>query len=237
MLGHFISRSTPLQLALRHSIVTRYQRRRSSFDKTSYNPEWVPRTQPYSKHRAPAQAAWTDPSQVLPSQIPPPHRPMKHRELVRELVEKEEKEKALRRKEYLLEPIRAGDIIEITYQETFESESTVVHRAYVLAFKRRNSLTAALEVAIRLGGMNIKANYLVHSPKVRNIKLISRGSGNFRANLKHEWKKLGKTTIAKARIRNRVMKLREGSRKRVKANKFTAMKFDTVQSDNVKRII
>ena len=107
----------------------------------------------------------------------------------------------------------------------------------MLSFKRRNSLSAALEVAIRLGGMNIKAIYLIHSPKVKNIKIISRGSGNFRSNLKFGWKKLGKTTIAKPRIRNRVMKLREGSRKKTKSFKSTAMKFDQVRSDNVKRII
>lgn len=113
----------------------------------------------------------------------------------------------------------------------------MVHRAYVLSFKRRNSLTAALEVAIRLGGMNIKAIYLIHSPKVKNIKIISRGSGNFRSNLKFGWRKLGKTEIAKPKIRNRVMKLREGTRKKLKTHRFTAMKFDEIKSDNVKRIV
>ena len=47
-------------------------------------------------------------------------------------------------------------------------------------------------MVVRLGGMNIKAVYLIHSPKIKNIVLVSKGSGNFRANLKHNWQKMGK---------------------------------------------
>lgn len=47
-------------------------------------------------------------------------------------------------------------------------------------------------MVVRLGGMNIKAVYLVHSPKIKKITLVSPGSGNFRANLKHNWQKIGK---------------------------------------------
>ncbi len=43
---------------------------------------------------------------------------------------------------------------------------------------------------IRLGGMNLKAVYLINSPKVRSIKLIGRGSGTFRSNIKNGWQKL-----------------------------------------------
>ena len=85
--------------------------------------------------------------------------------------------------------------------------------------------------------MNIKAVYLIHSPKVKDIKIVSKGSGNFRSNLKHNWKKLGKTDMAKARIRNRVMKLREGGRRKVKGRSFSAMEFGKIESDNVKRIV
>lgn len=58
--------------------------------------------------------------------------------------------------------------------------------------------------------MNIKAIYLVHSPKVKNIKLISRGSGDLRANLKSKWMTMSKTQVQKPLIRNRVVKLRKG---------------------------
>lgn len=59
-----------------------------------------------------------------------------------------------------------------------------------------------------MGGMNIKGLYLIHSPKIKNIKIVSKGSGNFRANLKHGWQKLGKNHVSRPLIRNRVMKNR-----------------------------
>lgn len=114
----------------------------------------------------------------------------------------------MRKKLYLLEPIRPGDVVDITYQETYENEALTTHRGFVLSFKRRNELTAAIEMVVRMGGMNIKGMYLIHSPKIKNIKIVSRGSGNLRASLKYNWRKMGKNEVSRPRIRNRVMKSR-----------------------------
>lgn len=92
-------------------------------------------------------------------------------------------------------------------------------------------------MVVRMGGMNIKGMYLIHSPKVKNIKLVSRGSGNFRSNIKHRWRKVGKDAVSRPRIRNRVMKKRVAGGVRIKSKKTYDMDYDTVQSDNVKRII
>lgn len=51
----------------------------------------------------------------------------------------------------MLTDIRPGDIVDISYQKNFESDQVVMHRGLVLSFKRRNSWTAALELAIRFG--------------------------------------------------------------------------------------
>jgi hypothetical protein len=133
--------------------------------------------------------------------------------------------------------IRPGDIVDITYQETFESEQRVTHRCLVLAFKRRNSLTAALEVAIRFGGMSLKAIYLIHSPKVVKIELIGKGSGNFKANLKNKWRTLGKNELLNPKIKKGVMKLRKGSVKRKRTRRISAIKFDKTENDNIKKIL
>jgi len=63
----------------------------------------------------------------------------------------------------------------------------VTHRGLVLSFKKKNSWMAALELAIRFGGMTLKCIYLVHSPRVKKIDLVSRGSGCFKASLKPGW--------------------------------------------------
>ena len=59
MLKHYLSsKFNTLNLILTQSIVVRYLPKRSVFDKTSYNPEWVPRLKPYSKHRKPGMKEW-----------------------------------------------------------------------------------------------------------------------------------------------------------------------------------
>lgn len=161
--------SAPLTLQIQQGIVVRYTPKRSVFDKTTYNEEWIPRERLYNKHRKPRQPEWDDPNYLYPKLIPPLYKPCSFKHYVRTVIEEEEKEKALRSKEYLLTDIRPGDIVDISYQETFESDQVVTHRGLVLSFKRRNSWTAALELAIRFGGMSLKCIYLVHSPKVKKV--------------------------------------------------------------------
>lgn len=72
MLGNFLTHAkNRLTLQLRQSIVVRYQKRRSLFDKTSYNPEWIPRLKLYHKNRKPSMPIWNDPEKVAPYLIPP----------------------------------------------------------------------------------------------------------------------------------------------------------------------
>lgn len=47
--------STPLTQQLQYGIVIRYTPKRSVFNKTSYNEDWIPRQQVYNKHRKPRQ--------------------------------------------------------------------------------------------------------------------------------------------------------------------------------------
>ena len=85
-----------------------------------------------------------------------------------------------------------------------------------MSFKRRNSLTASIEMMVRVGGVNIRGMYLIHSPKIKDIKLISKGSGNLRSSLKFGWRKIGKNDATRPRIRNRVMKSRVATKLKVK---------------------
>lgn len=135
--------------------------------------------------------------------------------------------------------IRSGDIVDLTFQETFESPQTVTHRGLVLSFKRKRSWSAALELAIRFGGMTLKCIYLVHSPKVKKIELVGRGSGCFQANIKHDWQKLNKTQLTSPKIRKRVMKPRTIGRKKksVTRKQGSSVKYDEIVTDNVKRLI
>jgi hypothetical protein len=85
-----------------------------------------------------------------------------------------------------------------------------------------------LELGIRFGGMSLKCIYLVHSPKVKKVELVSRGSGCFQGNLKFEWQKLNKTQLTTPRIKKRVMKPRQQGRKKkaVAKKQGASIKYD-----------
>ena len=180
-----------------YSIVQTFKKhRRSMFDFTDYNENWLPRIKPYHKSRKPRQAAWSDPNVEYPQIIPPLHPGMKPKEYLRS-IEQEEKQKIQCKRDFLVGDIRAGDIVEITYQETFESEDVVKYKALVIAMTKRNSLMAGMVVIVRLAGINIQAHYPIHSPKIKNIDLVSRGSGTHKSRMYYlfENSKLTKTSV------------------------------------------
>jgi hypothetical protein len=87
--------------------------------------------------------------------------------------------------------------------------------------------------------MSIKCIYLIHSPKVKKIDLVSRGSGCFKGNLKFGWRKLKKSQLTTPRIQRRVMKPRHQGRKKKVATKkqTTSIKYDEIVTDNVRRLV
>ena len=85
--------------------------------------------------------------------------------------------------------------------------------------------------------MSLKAIYLIHSPKVVKIELVGKGSGNFKSNLKHNWRKLGKNELLNPKLRKGVMKLRKGAIRRKKTQVLSSIKFDKIESDNIKKIL
>ena len=48
---------------------------------------------------------------------------------------------------------------------------------------KKNSLMAGMVVIVRLAGINIQAHYPIHSPKIKNIDLVSRGSGTYKSRM------------------------------------------------------
>lgn len=78
---------------------------------------------------------------------------------------------------------------------------------------------------------------MIHSPKVVKIELVAKGSGNFRSNLKFGWRKMSKNELLNPKIKNRVMKLRKGAVRRKRAQAISSIKFDKIESDNIKKIL
>jgi len=102
-------------------------------------------------------------------------------------LELEEKEKIQRKRDFLMPDVRSGDIVEISYQETFETDKIVKYRGFVIAMTKKHSLMAGMVLAIRVAGVNVQAHYLINSPKVKNIEIVARGSGDRKARLYFLW--------------------------------------------------
>ena len=77
----------PLTAVLRNSYVIRYTPRRSPFDKTTYNEEWIPRQKLYHKSRKPRQPEWDDPEVIFPKIIPPMIKPTSFKHYVKTVIE------------------------------------------------------------------------------------------------------------------------------------------------------
>lgn len=56
---------------------------------------------------------------------------------------------------------------------------------------------AGMRVILRLAGISIKVHYPIHSPKIKNIDLVSKGSGTHKSHMKFLWDatKLTKSTV------------------------------------------
>jgi hypothetical protein len=78
---------TPLTLQLQQPYVIRYTPKRSTFNKTTYNEEWLPRQRIFHKKRKPRLAGWDDPDTVYPKLIPALYKPVSHRHYVRTVIE------------------------------------------------------------------------------------------------------------------------------------------------------
>ena len=81
--------SSLLTTQLRFGYVIRYTPRRSTFDKTTYNEDWLPRQKIYHKSRKPRQPEWDDPNVVFPKLIPPMYKPCNFKHYVRTVIESE----------------------------------------------------------------------------------------------------------------------------------------------------
>ncbi len=75
-----------LTLQVRQGIVVRYTPKRSVFDKTTYNEEWIPRQKLYNKHRKPRQPEWDDPNVVYPKLIPALFKPCEYKHYLRTVL-------------------------------------------------------------------------------------------------------------------------------------------------------
>lgn len=138
----------------------------------------------------------------------------------------------------MLPDVRSGDIVEISYQETLEDEKVVKYKGYVIAVTKKNTLMAGLVLAIRIAGVNVQAHYLIHSPKVKNIEIAARGSGNLKSRLYFLWDRgyFTKSFIQQP-WKGKANKPRKDEAKKVTTKKSGTLKMDHTEDDSVRKIL
>lgn len=134
--------------------------------------------------------------------------------------------------------VRSGDIVEISYQETFETDKIVKYRGFVIAMTKKHSLMAGMVLAIRVAGVNVQAHYLINSPKVKNIEIVARGSGDHRARLYFLWeKKMFTKSFISQPWRGKTSKKRSDDKKYGGKPIQRSLVMDKTEDDSVRRVL
>lgn len=174
---------TPMSLFTvpERSIVYRYIRKRSPFDKTNYIDNYIPPPVKYHKNRKPRLAEWDDPNVHWPPIMPRPTK-LQGRELIRS-IENREKYVINSLRPFKIPDIRSGDIIEFKYLFSISEHLGNVLHGVVIGRKNKNSYNSSFRVLIRLAGEQIEMDFKELSPLLIGMKILARGSGNLRSKL------------------------------------------------------
>lgn len=185
-----------LSFISRRGIVNRYIPRRSPFDKTNYIENYIPPR----FTRKPRQEKWDDPSYNWPPKMPAPTQ-LRGRALVEEVE-----------KEYLssvkneIEDIRTGDLVEVSNYYSLSNKQFSTFKGVVIARRKRNTINSSINVIGTVEGVQVEMHIKVHSPLVKEIKILEHGNGKQRARLNYfrdltlsKYKALKKTAKRKFR--------------------------------------
>jgi hypothetical protein len=95
---------------------------------------------------------------------------------------------------------------------------------------------AGLKVAIRVAGVNVQAHYLLNSPKIKNVEIVSKGTGNHKSYLKYLWTRglFTKSFINNSLKRGEMKKRGDEIRSNILSNSGS-LYIDKIEDDSTKR--
>lgn len=208
------------------SIVYRYVRKRSPFDKTNYIDNYVAPPVKYHKSRKPRLPHWDDPNVEWPPIMPRPTQ-LQGKQLIHSLEKKERLIKTTLRP-FRVTDIRAGDHVEIKYLFSLSESLGNILTGVVVGRKNRNSYNSSFRVVMRVAGEHVVMDFKELSPLLAGIRVLNRGSGNLRSKLYHLAKKeLSKDQYNKAIVKRIIKKrLEDGTKKKGKKSVIKTMRYD-----------
>ena len=208
------------------SIVYRYVRKRSPFDKTNYIDNYVPPPVKYHKSRKPRLPHWDDPNVEWPPVMPRPTK-LQGKELLQSIELKERKIRQTLRP-FKVTDIRAGDYVEVKYLFSLSESLGNILTGVVVGRKNRNSYNSSFRVVMRVAGDHVVMDFKELSPLLAGIRVLKRGSGNLRSKLYHlANKELPKDHYTKAIVKRIVKRRKEdGAKRKGKKTVSKAMRYD-----------
>ncbi|KAM3143714.1 hypothetical protein pb186bvf_004210 [Paramecium bursaria] len=197
-------------LKSRVGIAVGYVKQRSPFDKTNYIENYIPRQTPYAKSRKPRQALWDDQS-IWPIKYSSPIIPRV--KLIKEL-EKEEIQRQQIIKPIYIPDFRVGDVVEVKWIHNMSEQNETRYEGLVVARRNKNSLEASFKLITKYCGVRAFLYIKIHSPYLRGLTILKRGSGNIR-NKQAIWRNsLLKCKHQSPIVRGKMMRRREDPPKR-----------------------
>jgi ribosomal protein L19 len=157
------------------NIIHRYVQPRSPFDKTNFIEGYIPP----STERKPRQEKWDNPEYHWPADMPR-YSKLQNRALVQE-VENEYLEQIKTAKK--LPDIQTGDMVEVTTFQSMSTAQTSTFQGVCIGKRRHRTINSSINILGAVDGVQIEMHIKLHSPMVKEVKIVEKAKGHFRARL------------------------------------------------------
>ena len=207
------------------SIVYRYIKKRSPFDKTNYIDDYIPPQVKYHKTRKPRLPHWDDPNVHWPPVMQRPTK-LQGKELIKS-IENRERHIISALRPFRVPDIRTGDVIEFKYLFSISEGLGNILTGIVIGRRKPNSYDASFKVLMRLAGEQLVMDFKELSPFLVDIKILSRGSGNLRGSLAYlKEKGFNREQMLKPIVKGKMRRRKEDIRKLGRSSIDQKTKYD-----------
>lgn len=161
----------------KRSIINRFMPPRSPFDKTNFVDNFLPGTHV----RKPRQAKWDDPNYNWPPRLEKYTR-LSNKALVKEVETEYLQGLQLEKK---IPEVKTGDLIEVTTYQSMSGKITSSFTGVCIGRRRKHTMNNSLNVIGSVEGVQMEMHLKLYSPMVKEVKVVEKGSGNFRSRLNY----------------------------------------------------
>lgn len=162
-----------------------YHKKRNAFNKTSFNPNHIESQSNYLKDRKnrPKLDLWENPPFDWPPKLP---RPTMHKGKALLLeVDKEERDKVRKEKNFLTTDFRSGDVLKVTMIGSVSENKDKEFTGLCISKSMPNNIRARCKINMNLDQVNTTLDLSLYSPHIKNLEIVKYGSNQLRKKLSY----------------------------------------------------